>query len=245
MAKQPNQKNLTKKHLARMERERIQQRYLVIGTIVVLVFVVGIVLYGILDQTVLKNIRPVAKVGSDTITTAAFQKEVRFQRYRLIDQLQSLMGDPMAIQFFGQYIQQISTELSSPNSIGQNVLDSMVENDLVQKEAAKRGITVSDAEVNQAFEAAFGYYPNGTPTPTVTSTPYNTPTLNSQQETLLPPTSTPGPTENSFRNGHASRGGIGHCYAHGCGNYHTHSSRYADPGTHRDYHAHANPIHDR
>ncbi len=64
MAKEPNQKVITKKHLARLEKERIQQRYLMIGAIVVIVLVVAIVVYGILDQTVIKAQRPVAKVGS-------------------------------------------------------------------------------------------------------------------------------------------------------------------------------------
>ena len=71
MAKQPNQKIVTKKHLARLEKERLQQRYLLIGTIVVILAVIGIVVYGVLDQTVIKNMRPVARVGNLTITTGA------------------------------------------------------------------------------------------------------------------------------------------------------------------------------
>ena len=63
MAKEPNKQIYTKKHLARLEKERIQQRYLMIAAIIVIVVIVGIIAYGILDQTVLKTSRPVAKVG--------------------------------------------------------------------------------------------------------------------------------------------------------------------------------------
>jgi parvulin-like peptidyl-prolyl isomerase len=195
MARQPNQQNLTKKHLARLERERLQQRYLVAGTIVVLVLVIGIVIYGVLDQTVLKALKPVAKVGSTTVTTSAFQKEVKFQRYQYIQQLSQLMANPIMLQFYGSYVTQIQSQLTSPTTIGQSVLDGMVEDELVKQEAQKRGITVTDAEVDQAFQEAFGFFPNGTLTPTVTSTPFSTETLSPTQQALLPPTSTPDATK--------------------------------------------------
>lgn len=194
MARQPNQQVLTKKHLARLEKERIQQRYLLIGTIAIVVLIIGIILYGFLDQTVIKAARPVAKVGNETISTSAFQKEVRFQRYRLIDQLRGLAQDPMMLQFFSSYVQQIQTQLSTPTSIGQEVLDSQIEDILVRKEAEKRGITVTEEELDEAFETAFGFYPNGTQTPTITVTPFSTSTLSPTQEALFPPTKEPTAT---------------------------------------------------
>lgn len=187
MAKQPNQQQvLTKKHLARLEKERIQQRYLLIGTLVVLLLIVGIVIYGVLDQTVIKNMRPVAKVGNETITSGEFQKEVRFERYRLIDQLKGMTADSIYLQFFGSYILQIQSQLASPNTVGQDVIDALIESELVKREAEKRGITVTDAEVEQAFQEAFGYFENGTPTPTITLTPFSTSTLSPTQEALFP-----------------------------------------------------------
>ncbi len=191
MAKQPNQKALTKKHLARLEKERRQQRNLVIGSIVVIVVVAALIIYGILDQTILKAQRPVAKVGNQNITTASFQKEVRFQRQQDIQQLTQYMSDPFIMQVYGSYITQLGSQLQDTNTLGQNVLNSMVEDSVIAQEAKKMGITVTDAEVDKAFQQAFGYTPNGTPTPTITSTPYNTPTLSSLQKTLVPPTSTP------------------------------------------------------
>lgn len=195
MAKQPTQKVLTKKHLARLEKERRQRRILLIGTVTVVVIVLAVLVYGILSQTVLKDIKPVAKVGSDTITTSQFVKEARFQRFRLIDQLRQMTSDQMYLQFFASYIQQIQSQLDSPSTLGQQTIDSMVEDAVVAQYAKQHGISVSDTELNTAFQNAFGYYPAGTPTSTVTSTPYNTPTMNAQQETLVPPTASPTITQ--------------------------------------------------
>ena len=194
MAKEPNQKVITKKHLARLEKERLQQRYLMIGSIVVIVLVVAIVVYGILDQTVIKAQRPVAKVGSQSITTSAFQKEVRFQRTQKIDQLKSYMSDPFIMQVYGSYITQLGGQLADTASMGQSVLDSMIEDAVIAQEAKKLGITLTEAEVDKGVQEAFGFYENGTPTPTITTTPYNTPTLSALQETLVPPTAIPTET---------------------------------------------------
>jgi parvulin-like peptidyl-prolyl isomerase len=103
----------------------------------------------------------------------------------------------MYMQFLSSYIQQIGNMLMSPNSIGQQAIDTLVESELIRQEAERRGITISSAELDEAFEEAFGFFENGTPTATVTTTPYSTSTLSPQQQTLVPPTSTPGPTEES------------------------------------------------
>jgi parvulin-like peptidyl-prolyl isomerase len=194
MAKEPNQKFVTKKHLARLEKERLQQRYLMIGSIVVIILVIAIIAYGILDQTVIKAQRPVAKVGSQNITTTAFQKEVRFQRAQQINQLRQYMSDSFVMQVYGSYITQLASQLEQPTTIGQSVLDSLIEDAVIAQKAKELGITLTDAEIDKAFQEAFGYFENGTPTPTITSTPFNTPTLSSQQQTLLPPTAIPTET---------------------------------------------------
>ena len=197
MARQPTQKAVSRKHMARLEREQIQQRYLMIGAGAVIILVVGLILYGVLNQFVFENLRPVARVDGQNITTGAFQKEVRFDRHRSIQQLLSFASDSMMLQFFGSYAQQIVTRLNSPLTMGQEVLDSMIEDVLVAREAEKRVITLSEAEVDQAFEQAFGFYANGTSTPTITATPFtfSTATLSATQLALVPPTATPAPTE--------------------------------------------------
>lgn len=197
MAKQPNQKVISKKHLARLEREQIQQRYLIIGTIVVIILVIGFILYGVLDQTVFTRLRPVARVGNETITSGEFSDEVRFDRLRSIQQLESLTSDEIMVQYFSSYIQEIGSRLISPTTLGQNILDSMIEDILVAQEAKKRQITLTDKEIDEEMASQFGYFENGTPTPTITATPYvySTATLSPTQLALMPPAPTAAPTE--------------------------------------------------
>ena len=51
------------------------------------------------------------------------------------------------------------------------------------------GIVVTGAEVEKAIQDAFGYYPDGTPTPTPTGTPLVYPTWSATQYALMTPTS--------------------------------------------------------
>ncbi len=204
MAKKPVSKEYTKKHLARIEKERIQRRYLMIGTITVLVLVIGIILYGVLDQTVLQAMRPVAKVGNQVITTSQFQTRVRYERYQLVSQYDNILqtaqmfgSDPSFAQYFQSYLSQIQNQLIDPVTFGNSVLDAMISDIAVANEAKQLGITVSDAELEAGVEAAFGYYPNGTPTPTITPTGVTLPTLSTTQLALVSatPTETVTPTE--------------------------------------------------
>ena len=188
MAKTPTPKVVTKKHLARLEREQMQTRYILIASIIIFVIVVGIVGYGILDQTVLKNIQPVAKVGNTNITKADLYTQVRYSRDTLVNRYRQNL---QYMQFFGsdpnftQALQQIQTQLADPVAMGQSVLDNMIDDLLIRQEAARMGITVTKAEVDKAFQQAFGYYPSGSPSPTTTSTMIPTSTLSSLQETLV------------------------------------------------------------
>jgi peptidyl-prolyl cis-trans isomerase D len=194
MAKTPTPKITTKKHLARLERERIQRRWLLGVTITVVAIVVLILGYGILNESVFKQNKAVAKIGEQTITVREFQDEVRFTRYRYIEQLSNLASNALYAQFFGSYIQQLQDILANNNSLGKQILDEMVNDELIAMEAKVRGITVSDAEVEEAKQKYFSFYPNGTPTPESTTAAYATATLNPTQEGWIPPTVTPQPT---------------------------------------------------
>lgn len=194
MAKNPSPRVTTKKHLARIEKERQQTRYLVLGVTAIFVLVFALIAYGILDQKVFQYQRVVAQVGNEKITVREFQIETRFARYLLVRQHEQITSNPFLAQFYGQQIQQIETQLADPTNIGKQVLDQMIEDLLVAQEAKARGITVSDEEVEKGLQEAFGFYANGTPTPAPTSTPFVTPTLNPTQEAWLPPTPTDTPT---------------------------------------------------
>lgn len=201
-------KEMTRKHLARAEREARQQRWLLIGLAVTLLFALGLVGYGILDDRVLKPQQPVASVNGKNITTADFQKRVKFSRTQLNSQLTQLQGqretfasDPQLAfitQQIDQNISSIQSQLSNPTTLGRQVLDSMVEDVLVRQEAAKRGIKALPEEIQTNIEHSYNFYrvpptptavPTDTPTPVASPTPLPTPTLS------LTPTATPEPTE--------------------------------------------------
>lgn len=200
MAKGQKSQLVTKKHLARQQRERLQNRYILIVSIAIIIIVVGLIGYGVVQQYVIQPQQPVAKVANNTITTKQFQTFARYERLQLIQQYQQYQqfaqifgSDQSSVSYIQQYLAQINYQLE-PINLGQSALDYLVANQIIQQEADKRGITVPDAEVDKALQDYFGYYPNGTPTSAPTTVPLPTSTLNPTQVRLVPPTATTVPT---------------------------------------------------
>ncbi|MCC6147923.1 MAG: peptidylprolyl isomerase [Anaerolineaceae bacterium] len=200
MAKESTSKIVSKKHLARLDRENRQQRILQIGAAIVIVLVIGIISFGILDQTVLLNNKAVARVENDKITVAEFEKQVKFARWQMIKQYESTLqiyqmlgADPNYGASFLNNLRQIQSQLSPENAATQasTVLEQLITNRIIKHEAEKRGFTVSEAEVQEALHTAFNYFPNGEPTPTAVPSLMATSTLSPLQLTLAPPTATP------------------------------------------------------
>ncbi len=201
MANEPKAPVQTRKHIARKQREDKQRRYILIGTIVVLVLVFGLIIYGILNELVLKKQQAVAIVNGERISTESFQKSVRYARQQIIAsavntyQFIQMFGDSpeTQAQFTGQ-LAQVQAQLE-PVALGNQILDQIIDEVLIRQEAEKRGISLDEEEIDQAVEEAFGYYANGTPTSQPTSEPIPTSTLSAQQKALIPPTATATPTE--------------------------------------------------
>lgn len=201
MANEPKAPVQTRKHIARKQREDKQRRYILIGTIVVLVLVFGLIIYGILNELVLKKQQAVAIVNGERISTESFQKSVRYARQQIIAsavntyQFIQMFGDSpeTQAQFTGQ-LAQVQAQLE-PVALGNQILDQIIDEVLIRQEAEKRGISLDEKEIDQAVEEAFGYYANGTPTSQPTSEPIPTSTLSAQQKALIPPTATATPTE--------------------------------------------------
>ncbi|HEU0296669.1 MAG TPA: peptidylprolyl isomerase [Anaerolineales bacterium] len=182
----------TKKHIARLERERRQVALIRTISIISIALVVILVGYGILDTTYLKMNQAVAEVNGEEISLGYWQERVQMYRLNLINTLQQYQYYQ---QTFGmdtsQQQQEIQTQLQSDPFLGETVINQIVDETLIRQEAQKRGITVTDAEVEERIQNLYNFYPNGTPSPTVTPTEFSTPTLSATQKALFQPTSTP------------------------------------------------------
>jgi len=183
----------TKKHIARLERERRQTRYILAAFIGILVIVIGLVIYGYVDIKYLQPRRPVAEVGDVPISAQAWQARVRMERRRLISEVQLYQQyqEYLGVDLSAQQ-QNILTQLNAVTPIGQSVLGDMVDEEIIRQEAAARGISVADQEVESAIQASFRYFPQGTPTPSITPSPVASPTLSAKTLALV--TITPTPT---------------------------------------------------
>lgn len=187
---------LHKKHVARLERERQQTRIVLYSFFGILAAVALLLFYGWLDVAVLQANRPAAKVGDTEILVKELEPRIRLRRQQLLD---NYIQYQQYAQYFGMdvstQLQQIEAQLGDPASIGQSVLDEMINEELIRQEAAKRGITVSEEELNQEIEAGYGYFPNGTPSPTTTPTevvmPGNPESIFDFVTATLEPTATP------------------------------------------------------
>ena len=153
MAKQsPTPKIVTKKHIARLEREKQQValiKWIAIGSIVLIALLLG---YGYLKTTYFILQEPVAEVNGDVITTGEWQERVRLERVREMNLYQTYV---FYQQSFGmdtsQQQQQIQMTLGTPSIIGQQVLDTMVDELVIRQEAKKLGITVTEEELNNSI----------------------------------------------------------------------------------------------
>lgn len=187
---------LHKKHVARQQREQQQTRIILYVFFGILVAVVLLLLYGWLDIKYFQSNRPVAKVGDTKILVRDFEPRVRLQRQQLLSQYNLYSQYAQFGMDVSTQLQQIQSSLDSPVSIGQSVLDQMINEELIRQEAAKRGITVDEAELDEAVKSAFSFFPNGSPTPTLTPTLVELPDAPAEAFAIV--TKTPLPTATSL-----------------------------------------------
>lgn len=213
----------TRKQTVRREHEVRQQRilYLALGAVALIVLIVlGI---GYFQENIAKLNNPIATVNGNAITIREYQARVRYVASSLFSQLQEVNAnlaqvnaDP-TLSFFKESLEQQQQQiLLQLLELPRNEMESMIEDELVRQEAARRNLTVSADEIDEELERFIGYAratPTPTagpsPTPTLTATPSKTPTITptftpSPTPTITvtpaPPTETPtvGPTETPF-----------------------------------------------
>jgi hypothetical protein len=200
--------NPTRVQLSRYEREARTRRIVVIGAAAVAALTLALIIAAVVQLRVVEPNRTVATVGGQPISVIDLQKRMRFdqnqveRRYTELAQqvstLQQQGGDPsqnFLLQFYQQQLQQLGQQASA-EGIAQQSLSSMVTDKLVRQEAAKRGLTVSANEVQEAIEKNYGYF-RVTLTPFPTDTPLPTPTATLEPTATSTNTPTPVPTSTS------------------------------------------------
>jgi len=202
MARSPSNKIVSKKHKARLQQEQQQRKMLIIASIIIVAIVLIVLAYGILDQTILKSQKPVAKVGNTVIRSDEFIKMVKLERQQMNGQAyqyesykQFFGFDEQNSAYFDSLIQQIQSQMAVPETVGATVLTSMIDSKVIGFYAEENGIDVTEQEIQDAIQRDFGYFPNGTPTPENTSIPFATSTLSPTQYALVTATPTLAPTE--------------------------------------------------
>ncbi len=183
---------------ARRHERQTRQIWLAVAAIVGLLLIVVVI--GLVNELALKPGQPVAVVNGAEISMREWQERVRLQRAQLIIGIENLaeaLGQDIGQvqQFAGQQI----NLLMDDQSLGQIVLDEMIDDELIRQGADARGIEVSDADVQQRIEESFNYYGGALPTPTSTptETPIPTPSLTPIPTAVITevvPTETPFPT---------------------------------------------------
>ena len=160
-----------KKFLAQKEREDRQKRIIIIATISVLVVVFGLVAYGVFDRFVLTPKTTIIELEDKSINATEFDQQIRWRRRNLIvdiDQMlmtfQQLGGTPEIFAYFEQQLMLSVTSLQQPLMVGQEVLNALTQDIILQVEADKMGMVVDDARIDQEIQEAFGFYMGGTPT---------------------------------------------------------------------------------
>lgn len=200
--------NVPGRPLSRHERDLIAQRYIIIGATIFAVALVAVLGWALYDYNVIQPAQPVARVGTEQISSSEFQRAIRYTRFLQLDTLRRYRDlqreSPELAVYVEQQAQQIVDSMSSANaqSFGQQVLSNLIDDKLIRQEAARRGLTASPEEVQARLENNFGYYPGGRPseTPTATDLPaefltYVAPTLNPTTVAGWTPTPTITPTQ--------------------------------------------------
>ncbi len=182
----------------RLEEER-RQRLIILTTASAIAIALVAVLIGVIYEQVWIPSRPVAQVGSATLTRSDYWRERRLAYARQVTQnfqLLDLFGnDPqLAQQFQGQSAvidQQIRALRRA--EIEDRIVSEWIDRQIKLRAAADFGIVVSDGEIAQEIVAdlAFLFIPP-LPEPTPTPDPNATPTPTPDPEATPTPEPTPG-----------------------------------------------------
>lgn len=193
-------KQTNKKHIAHLEQVRRQTITIkwIFGTVVALV--VLLLLYGYLNTTVLVPYKTVATVNGTKISASKFQSTVKLQRISSINtytqyyQFAQQLGiaDPVNDPTFGQILAENMNLLTNTDQMGEFVIEKLIKEELIAQEAERRGINISEDDLQGFLNESYNFFPNGTPTAIPSVTPFSTNVPNPTSYAIV--TITPTPT---------------------------------------------------
>jgi parvulin-like peptidyl-prolyl isomerase len=225
----------TRKQLLVSKREQEQLRIIYWALALVGVLVLIVLGVGLVQTYILEPRSPVAIINGEELTTQAYQDRVRYERFildREIDEAlqrqaalpEAAEADQLTQLIRSQYQQMTNQLLQQRSLVDRQSLDDMIEDELVEAEAARRNITVSEEEITEhinrilasragglteeaasatstaraeasATAASWTPTPTFTPSPTMTATETITATETVTESTPTPiDTPTPAPT---------------------------------------------------
>jgi parvulin-like peptidyl-prolyl isomerase len=214
----------TRKQILISRREQEQLRVIYLGLALVGVLILIVLAIGLVQTYVTEPRSPVAIINSEEISTQQYQDRVRYERFILEQQIDQFLqqqaalpeeteGDDQLTQLLRNQYQQLTNQLLQQRSlVDRQTFDDMLANKLVEAEAARRNVTVSEEEITEQINRILASREGGltaaaasetstaraeasataaawTPTPTFTPSPTLTAT-----ETITGPTATPANT---------------------------------------------------
>jgi parvulin-like peptidyl-prolyl isomerase len=182
----PSQRQLSKWQ-REQQRERLI-RIVVVAFVIVVVLVLG---FGFLRESLLRGRETVADVYGQTITLSEVVDRARPRSKMFDDQIRLYSAQGLS--------QQTPDLISQKNRLPDTTLDQMIQEIIVRRESATRGIEVTDSEVEVKLQEILAEQdalsqpaPTATPTPLITSTRTATPGPSVTPSPTL--TATPYPT---------------------------------------------------
>ena len=198
---QPQVENRREVRLRARDRERNLRLTAIVGGIVGVALL--LVLYGVVNELIIKPNSVLAQVEDQTIVTRDFWQQARLRESEL--QNQRLRLQIFAQQFgdsslFASQVASINATLASPLTLGTQVLNDMIEGAVLQIKAPEVGVSVSDEEVEETLleEVARGQGALTMPQATATADASIEATATAETFTPTPvPSPTPTPEESA------------------------------------------------
>ncbi len=198
---QPQFENRREVRLRARDRERNLRLTAIVGGLVGVALL--LVLYGVVNELIIKPNSVLAQVEDQSIVTRDFWQQARLRESELENQ--RLRLQLFAQQFgdsslFASQIASINATLASPLTLGTQVLNDMIEGAVLQIKAPEVGVSVTDEEVEETLleEVARGQGALTEPQATATADAAVEATATAETFTPTPvPSPTPTPEDSS------------------------------------------------